>query len=144
MPIASMIHVAGMVADVIEKFGWQVLHVCKHESFVTSDFPIVGAQRQGKNQMRLGVGFETPDSEFYFPLTSRTCLRMAADFNPMVGTVTSHNVRIVNDMEMRYSHRRIYACKKSERIRTSFEKQFGAMRLGETALVPMWEGKAMF
>lgn len=70
-------------------------------------------------------------------------VRMAADFTAMVGTATSRNVRIVNDMEMRYAQRRIYAPAKSEKIRMSFEKQFGAMRLGKTALIPMWEGKSV-
>ena len=143
-PLESMLYVARMIAEIIEQFGWQVLHACRHETFVTSDFPIVGVERYSSTQMRLGVGFNTPNSEFYFPLSAKTCLRMAADIDMSIGHLTSRNVRLVNDMEMRYAHRRIYAATNSERIRTDFEKQFGAMRLGENALVPTWDGKPVF
>ena len=139
-PLASLVYVADMTAKFIENFGWQVMHSNRHESFITSDFPVVGAQREGA-KMRLGVGFSTPNSEFFFPLTSKTCLRMAADIQDGPGYLPPRGVRIVNQMEMRFAHRRIYAVSHSERIREHFDHWFGDVRIGENALVPMWEGK---
>jgi hypothetical protein len=138
--IVAMFSTAQMATEEMLRLKWKVVRTSKHASFITCDFPIVGGQRQG-NELALGVGPSTPNSEFYFPLSRGLCLCMAADSDEGHGYLRPMGVRMMNQMLMQYAQRRIYASVRLERVQRDFERLFGSIRLGENALGPMLDGK---
>ena len=138
--VVSVLVVGQMAAEAMANLKWQVLRTSQHECFITSDFPIIGAERVGDG-VRLGVGFTHPNSDFYFPLTRCLAIRMAADIDEGHGYLPPRGARIINRYLMRYADKRLFASVRSDRIQTDFERLHGEVRIGVNALVPMWQGE---
>jgi len=138
--VVSMLAVGQMAAEEMANLHWQVIRTSRHAAFITSDFPIIGARREG-NRVSLGVGFTHPNSDFFFPLSRSLMLRMASDLEEGHGYIPPRGARLANGYFMRYAEKRIFASVRSDRILSEFERLHGEVRLGFNALVPIWEGK---
>lgn len=138
--VVSVLAVGQMAAEAMANLHWQVVRTSRHSAFITSDFPIIGARREG-DRVSLGVGFTHPNSDFFFPLSRSLMLRMASDIEEGHGYIPPRGARLANGYFMRYAGKRIFASVRSDRILSDFERFHGEIKLGVNALVPMWEGK---
>lgn len=138
--VVSMLATAQIAAEAMVNMHWQVIRTSRHEPFITCDFPVIGARREG-DRVSLGVGFTHPNSDFWFPLSRIFMLRMAVDIEEGHASIPPRGARIMNGFLMRYAEKRVFASVRSRRILADFERLRGEVKLGVNALVPMWEGK---
>ena len=97
--------------------------------------------KEGK--FTLGVGVSHPGGEFFFPLSSRFGLCMAAHREEGHARALPFATKKFNKMLICFAQRRICAGRKLDRLQRDFERLHGRVRLGENALIPQWEGKAI-
>jgi hypothetical protein len=141
--VMSMFVTAEMTTENLLQMGWQLVGTSKHENFMTSDFPIVGCE-EGREGTRLSLDFTAPDVHFFFPLSSRYCLRMSRSLEDgFHGYLPPRGVRILNRWLMQLTDRRIYGAVRSPRVKEEFERLYGRLKRGVNIMVPTWEGKAV-
>ncbi len=133
--LLGMLNAWFLGVEVLRKSGWQIIHASKHESFVTSDYPVISGKPMG-DQIAWGFSLGGEDSETYFPLTTKVCLRIGRRVQPGTAGMYSAGVRLVNGYLMQYADRFVFASYHSIKLAESFNSAHGKIKFGENALIP--------
>jgi hypothetical protein len=125
-----------LLATHLEQFTCAIIRAPRHEDFITGDVPLFTGILGG-GIADLGVGFDHPEVEVWFPISRKLCLRWSRKILNEYGQLPPRGVRIVNRNIMRFCRRFVCSARLNERMSAEFSKLCGVIRLGENAFIPV-------
>lgn len=115
--------------------GWQILHTQGPESFVASDNPVISLIPEKYGRAGFGTGFAWPNTEVYFPLHARACLRMGERVLESTADVRAAQVRQINRGVALSARRFLFASERSQKLAAMFDKVGCKLTYGVNAFV---------
>jgi hypothetical protein len=131
----AMFHTAFSLLEELKHFGYQALYAPEGCFYVTSDAPVFTLHPDKSGKSILGVGFGWRDTEVYFPLNKRACLRMKRGIEPMGRIVEAGRVAEINKILMITAAQHLYSSQSHRRIARLFDQHGCKIRAGTNAFM---------
>jgi hypothetical protein len=123
--LLSMFKSIQNVAEMLVEYDFQLLYAPKDHYYVTSDSPVMTILPQPGKQAYMGVGFGLKNTEAWFPLNKRVCLRLKRSLKrPEKDELSPKALVSLNQSFMANAHRYLYSPQGYKRTARLFD-QFG-------------------
>jgi hypothetical protein len=140
--LRAMFDSAADIAKELARMGWQILYAPPGKSFVTSDAPVFTLVTDGHGQATIGVGFGWDETEVYFPLNKRACLRLKQGIEPKAIVIGPERMDMINSVTMANATQYLYSSEGYRVIARKFDQEGCRTKAKKNAYMPTPPTKA--
>jgi uncharacterized protein DUF4238 len=133
--LGTMFQSALSIVEMLREFDYDLLYTPPKTFFMTSDCPVLTILRQPNNTAYVGAGFGWPETEVYFPLNKRVCLKLRRKIRRTNRLMEQGEVDNLNRAFMAAATRYLYTSQRLRKTARLFDEFGCKSRAGTNAFM---------